>query len=488
MTITNKNKDEKLYLKENYIISGPTILSYEKKEYDKMYLFIFAKPLVNLEGAITDDVDDVDNEFITSNGIRNVETSNNTNNQSEKENLNDKTSYNNYNVGVNGHKLGEIPIEIDTTFIGHEKQINLPAVDNIKIAFSKPDNVIGDVNKSSSSLIETTINQVKQCKVCWIFKKPTCKNCVTAGNIENEGNFNHRSELTVSENCTDKKTCKFCWIFKNKNCDICNNLSQTNISLPKILNSMASELEVTGKKIKFDRKLIITGKANPNNIITGKGNKSLKRKIAEDAYAGTFSAKKSKWQCNICLTVNKTNRETCICCEHYILNTDTEVSNFNWGHCKVFASNFGQKMVKNISISERLVSNTIVELEVNYIGNQVNHKQEDSLEKHVNEEMQTDIIEKLPVVEDMEITENVVTTIHSITNVWQTLGKNINNNNIHQAHDFSALTFHNEDMDLSEDISKELHLTKQFNIGKGPQEEKKYLRRFKKPLRRNSHK
>lgn len=92
--------------------------------------------------------------------------------------------------------------------------------------------------------------------------------------------------------------------------------------------------------------------------------------------------------------------------------------------------------------------------------------------------MQIKIFEKLPIAEDMEVSENIVTTVDRGTSLTY-----MNNNNTH-AYDFnfSILSFDNANMD-SEDISKQMPLTLQFNIGKEPQDEKKNLRRFKKRLR-----
>lgn len=361
MAIIKKNKDEKLYSKENYIISAPIVLSTEKKEYDKTYLYTFTEPFINFEGAIIDDFDNVDIEVITNKNGQNAETSDYTNKQSTKKELNGKVTYN--NSGVDEHDQTHENITIDMDMANeYEKQIYLPAKENIKFTFSKPDYVRDDVNKSNDSLIETKIKKVTQCKVCWIFKNLTCEDCVTRSNDEHELKLDSRSEPCQDKNLdksTEQKACKFCWIFNNKNCDICKGSGKAESSFSKIAPT-GSESEVTEKEIMFKKlndyeiNLFTTGKVTPNNNIVEKDNKSMKRKISEDSTSEyKKSAKKAKWECNICLTVNKNNRETCICCEHYyVLDTETSVSKFNWGHSEIFASNFGQKLVKNDTFTD----------------------------------------------------------------------------------------------------------------------------------------
>lgn len=505
MAIVKKNKGEKLYSKENYIISPPTILSTEKKEYGKTYSFIFTEPLIHSEGAITgDNFIEVDSELIKNNNRQKAGTSDYTNNQSDKKKFNVI-----YDFDENGHNIRNVSIlDIDMANEKNEKEIFLPTKENIMFTFSKPDYVIDDVNELNNSFIETTINKVTQCKVCWIFKKPTCEDCVTKCNGENELQLYNKSEICqikTSHRFTEKKPCKFCWIFKNQNCYICKSSRKIENAFSKISTTVGSESKASEKKLKlkkredYEANLIFTAKATPDNImITEIDNKSRKRKIVEDSYK---ICKKAKWQCNICLTVNKTNRETCICCEHYVLHTEMSVSKFNWEHNEIFVSNFGQKVLKNVPSFIDNVNNNIAseicslektnaELKISY-AKQVKNKQEDlsfCMEKERNEQLQSNISEILPIEEDMDISENIVTTIDMGTNVRQMaqLDKNINNNNTHQAHNlnFLDLSLDNTDMDVSEDISKASPLTPQFNIGKVPQDEKKNRRRLKKPLRR----
>lgn len=500
MTIIKKNKKEKLYSTENYIISSPTILSTEKKEYGKTYLFIFDNPSINLEGVITDDdFNDADNELSTNNDGQNAETSD-TNNQSCKNTLNSKLTYSNYDFEENSHEMLNISISVDTAN-ENEKEIYSAAKENIKFTFSKPDYVINVVNKFNNSLIETKINNATQCKTCWIFKKPTCEDCVTRSSDENELKLYNRPEICQTN--TSHKTCKSCWIFKNKNCDICKSWRSTETSFSTICTIVGTKSEVPEGNVilktreDYETNHIITSKANLNNIVIEKDNNSRKRKILEDDR--NLCAKKAKWQCNICLTVNTTNRETCICCDHYVLDTET-VSKFNWGHNEIFASNFGQKGVSsssdninfNMAPERSDLEKTNIELKVDF-AKQVNNKQEElslSIDNEMDDRLETKIFEKLLIEEDMDVTENITTTIDAnvIQSIDQELGKNMNNNNINQAHDLNFSVFHidNANMD-SEDVPKELPLSLQFNIGKGPQE-KKNLRRFKKPLRRTSQK
>lgn len=504
MTISEKNNNEKLYSKENYIISAPTVLSTEKKEFGESYLFLFDEPLINLEGAILhNDFDEVDNELITNSDGQCAGTSDYINSQSDKKKLNGKVTYNHCDTDGNGDKLGNISI-IDTPN-EKKKQILLPAKETVKFAFSMPDYIIHGINKTNNSLIETKVDKVKQCKVCWIFKKPTCKDCVTIINDEEELTLYNRSEICqtkTSDNSSEKKPCKSCWVFQNKNCDICKSSRKTEICISKVSTTASSESEVREKKITlkipedYEMNLLVTGEADLNNtIITENENKSMKRKIAEDSYK--IPAKKAKWQCNICLTENKTNRETCICCEHSLLVTETSVSKFNWGHNEIFALNLGQKVVTNVStFTDNTNVNVASErsgLETTKVELKVNNTQDLSLsmKEEINEQQQKKIFEKLPIEESMEIIENIVTIVDRGTNVGhtidQTFSKYMNNNNTQQSHDlnFSNLSFHDANMD-SEDIFKALPL--QFNIGKGPREEKKNLRQYKKPLRRTSKK
>lgn len=404
-------------------------------------------------------------------------------------------TYNNYDFDENGSKTGNMSIHMEMAN-KNNKQIYLPAKTNIKYVFSKPHYIIDDDSNFNDSLIETEINKVKQCKICWIFKKPTCKGCVTRSNDGKDLElYNRRGEINYSHNTTEKKPCKFCWIFNNNNCDICQSSRKTGISFSKMSTNVGCESEVTEINLKpkkredFEGNLIIAVKATPNNIITEKDDKPMKRKIS-DSYK--MSAKKAKWQCNICLTINTTNRETCMCCEHYVLDSETSASKFNWGHHKIFVSNFGQKVVEDASTFTDNINFSIVsevsDLDKTYTHVNNNQDLSFSMVKE-NEQLQIKIFDKVPFVEDMDISENIVRDVNVRQTIDQELGKNMNNNNTHQANDLNFLnsSFDNVAMDF-EDISKKLPLMLQFNIGKGPQNEKKILGQFKRPLRRTAKK
>lgn len=492
MAIIKKSKDEELYSKEKYIISAPIILSTEKKEYDKPYLFIFAEPLINLEQVITnDDFNDEDNELITNNHEQNAETSDCYNYESDKKEFNGKVTGDNYDFDERGHNTETIPLDMN---MENKYENSIPAQENVNFIFSKPDYSIDD--KSNDSFIETKKYEVKQCKVCWIFKKPTCKDCVSGSNEEEELKLYNRREICqikLSDITTEKKPCKFCWIFNNNNCNVCKSSRKTEHSFSKISTTVGRELKISEKKLKLKKREhyevsdIIT-EATSNNVGLENVNKSMKRKIAEDSYK--MSTKRPKWQCNVCLTVNTTNRETCICCDHYVLDSETSVNKFNWGRNKIFASNIRQKVVKDIStFTDNIIFNIIpemsdletnVELKVKFTK-EVNNKQEElplSMEEESNEPTK--------IYEDMEISENIVPTVEEDINVEQTidqkLGGNGNNNNTHQAYNLNISSFDNTNMDF-EDISDKLPSMLQFSIGKGSRNEKKILRPFKKPLR-----
>ncbi|XP_045529271.1 uncharacterized protein LOC123717366 isoform X2 [Pieris brassicae] len=104
-------------------------------------------------------------------------------------------------------------------------------------------------------------NNNRNCKICWLFKKPTCPSCKQYITKTQEKNYEERE--------TEKKSCNLCYIFvKVGFCDVCHNI----LELDK------------------DNKIFVVSKDKIDK------------------------PKSTVWQCNICLSDN-INRESCIWCE-----------------------------------------------------------------------------------------------------------------------------------------------------------------------------
>jgi hypothetical protein len=156
------------------------------------------------------------------------------------------------------------------------------------ITIKFPEKTTTFICPEKANTIKCSEKATNSCKSCWIFKKPMCENCRSNNGDKNLKTFE------------PSKPCKSCWLFKHsKECGICkrpaNNdflRKDSELEIPVIKN-----VEVINEKVETE-----------DNAIVAKIPK--KRKID----VKPFVAKKSRWQCNICLTENS-KREQCLCCD-----------------------------------------------------------------------------------------------------------------------------------------------------------------------------
>ena len=168
------------------------------------------------------------------------------------------------------------PFQLKNVDCNEIPEVNLHT-DNIEI-------IRTDYEKNNSMMADHKSNDlvkiVQSCKLCWIFKKPSCKDCLNATKknfkeIVTFGEYAFCKNYNIIHSNKNVK-CNLCWIFQNiGKCDTC-----------KV------SIEVSGSKT---TNIDINGQKEPNNLLL---------------------TTKTEWKCNICFTINK-NTYKCICCDKH---------------------------------------------------------------------------------------------------------------------------------------------------------------------------
>ncbi|XP_063543467.1 uncharacterized protein LOC134751872 isoform X1 [Cydia strobilella] len=267
------------------VISNPLIISNDKFDCEKMYLFFFSDP-------------SADNNF-------------------GKEIAVDK---NNWGESITGYDKDEdLYASLESKGETYNDVELLPeeiGKDNEKIltnndALSNQSDVIESTGLNQSKNIAKTTGSETACNICWIFKKPTCKIC-----IDKQSNTEGKTTDEEIKEATDdsKNKCKYCWIFKTSDkCGVCKNLTNTrNTTNVTKEEEETKDTEDTNLDLQRKRKL------NENETIS----------------------KNKKWNCQICLTSNVEKRFKCICCESNRNNQDDMLKvNLDGQHAfKIFKS------------------------------------------------------------------------------------------------------------------------------------------------------
>lgn len=287
--------------------------------YEDNYLFTFSGPqmmnkkiLVSIDdhdnyGKLDNNMDDFNNEICGS-PLKIDVIENNFCNENEKlvdENHNpifdgeNPTQHINISVHDNENYDTKEPVNEDIDSDLHAK--------TIQFMFSKPDYVDDNETPPATVVIDKKSDDKIQkcCKKCWIFNKPNCKECLekqistnpvipTVDIADNEIN---------SVNKQYSEPCHFCWLFKNvPRCECCKKINED-----KADTVIECETNVSNV-IKYN-----VCEESGTNIESKNENQGAKRK-AQDKET-EIKVKRTKWQCDVCLVINNSDREKCICCE-----------------------------------------------------------------------------------------------------------------------------------------------------------------------------
>ncbi|XP_063630503.1 uncharacterized protein LOC134801811 isoform X2 [Cydia splendana] len=267
------------------VISNPLIISNDKFDYEEMYLFFFSDP-----------------SYYKNSG---KEIAMNKNNLGESIAGYDKDENLNASVESKGETNNDVELLPKEIYEDNEiLHTNNDALNNLNDVFEG-----NDFNQSS--IIAKTPGRETACKICWIFKKPTCKTC-----IDKQSNIEAKTSDEEIKVVTDdtKNKCKYCWIFKTLDkCGVCKNLTNTRNTINVIKE---------GEETKD------TEDTNPDL--------QRKRKLTENE----TKSKNKKWNCQICLTINAKERLLCVCCESNRNNQDDMLKvNLDGQHAfKIFKS------------------------------------------------------------------------------------------------------------------------------------------------------
>ncbi|CAH0718360.1 unnamed protein product, partial [Brenthis ino] len=198
------------------------------------------------------------------------------------------------------------------------KETNMDKTGNVTSDYVKIDTTFETVNNNNGKVQEI----VQSCKLCWVFKKPTCKDCLNA-------------TKSTEDNVIKKyqtNDCKFCWLFeKSKKCDYCNKSNE-------ILKIIANSNEICKLCWLFGEIGKCVCKVNKENTLN-----TETTHISDDKSNESID-QKSHWQCDICL-INNINRYSCVCCDKN--HDNMEKVNINFGK-KLFQNELKEHSIEAI--------------------------------------------------------------------------------------------------------------------------------------------
>lgn len=261
---------------------------------------------------------------------------------------------NNVNDSITPHDvMASMPHKMETENIAHifsktnpmsndivETEMTEKLKDKIIFTFSSPDSVVIDKDNintkiekpkahngcnnkcksgASKSLVakDKSLNDIggdnclaMPCKVCWIFKHLNkCEICGKINDSLHISNAPDSSKISIEADNLDKQlsACNYCWIFKHlEKCETCGKSNKPQ--------HCQNESETLG-----DAQIKACS-------ISENETKNIQKDVKKD------TAKEQTWQCNICLTYNRKEKEICDCCDaNPILNTaKSKIKNFNF--------------------------------------------------------------------------------------------------------------------------------------------------------------
>ncbi|XP_063835470.1 uncharacterized protein LOC135084633 isoform X1 [Ostrinia nubilalis] len=456
VTILKVNKD-----KHNFVISAPIVISKDDIDFDDLYMFEFSSP-INLDKnmsiipqnklEVSDNTQN--NDFNECNNPKDTGTVTDPEKTSDKNNIGD-ASNENYSLRP--------PAYYNKS--NSDKEI----AENI-YSFSKPE-YIHETKSDTDDLVKVTEMEVildsnsnkvineKPCNVCWIFKNTNCEKCSKANNIiENAKPLGMKEEEVI----VNKKPCQFCWVFKNcPRCDYCKNILKESLELTSgdVINKINEELEVNEER------------AHPK-----------KRKLPDDLKP---TAKRTKWQCQFCLSSN-IDTNSCLCCDaqRYLYEDNSKVKfNFNKDFFKKLNENNDSFAVKdkNTDIIQETIDLVDVNEDIPKIENLIynDHEKMENIStiennfKTIDDAIEMEAspsteYEKVVESEDMEIAEE---------------NDNISNVSIiNQPVVFPTMC----DWMPNEMATEKPTSTFQFNLGATTPDDRKCARRYKRPLKRSA--
>lgn len=253
----------------NYSMSLPINISKNNINCDSVYMFLFSEPRLLNEYHkldISNDSESSADDDIPIEPYNDIE--------SVTWNINEETFI--------SRKKTKFEPENVQTLNSAESKSNHEAIDN---GIQANDRYIENNNEAMKEGIGE--DNFSMCKICWLFKKAICSECTYKPKFNNKIVI---SEIRkgYSDRTQANKVCNYCWIFKQLDkCDICKKSNtvndMVNVETPNTENVQDT---VSNNLCEISKHLMNT------------------------------------WHCNICLTTNGTDVETCCCCESQIALND----------------------------------------------------------------------------------------------------------------------------------------------------------------------
>ncbi|CAG9789952.1 unnamed protein product [Diatraea saccharalis] len=276
--------------KLNFILSHPYVISKDNISFDKSDQFVFTSPYKNLN--LPDGFDD-SYAYDEVNEIKNT----------------------------------------DDKYLSHDKErpVSSGSFKDIN-KFSKTNNFDTIKKTEDEHVLRDTYKINKSCKTCWIFKSSSYKTCL--GHIDGVAAEKNNSLLNQQDIELYKQPCPSCWLFKNcKECEYCKKQNNETTFNTDTIPESSSQINVcdiqNNLNVREGNKFLIKSRDDKtDDVVCLKKKKRIedqsdcrihqdivktrKRKITNEA--DDAKAKKSKWECKICLMMN-TNRQLCFCCD-----------------------------------------------------------------------------------------------------------------------------------------------------------------------------
>ncbi|XP_072933795.1 uncharacterized protein [Epargyreus clarus] len=320
MDVTQGKNFTAIYEKDKkmFHFCKPIILSTLKIEFETLYIFILSEPYM---------ISQIGSFKINKNSLINETNALTTSNSEISQELSN----------VVATQSNSMPINSNNIMVDTNRKETIDEV-NLQLNSNKDIDLI-DLISSKDAIVEEPEGPqkktVKLCKTCWIFNKPSCKEC-----IKNKETDSHDNEglKEIDVKTSEQEKCKYCWLFESVGkCNTCKKILKSNIET-KVTNIHNSNDQITTDFTRGDNdsftKCNITTEYEFGEEKSDLNSTLIKNTRKRKSNLEVSITRKLQWQCHICLTNNYETRETCFCCEFACI-PDNKVK-FNFGKNKDF--------------------------------------------------------------------------------------------------------------------------------------------------------